>query len=75
MLTENHKIKRFEHAKNLIEADISNYVFSDETYVRLFEDRTLTLSKSGQATKKILSQKLCHLSPPMVYESPINKFY
>ena len=56
-LTENHKSMRLEHARNLIEADITNYVFSDEAYVRLFEDRSLTWSKSGLSTKKLQPNK------------------
>lgn len=39
--------------RHLIEADISNYIFSDECYIKLFEDPRLIWSKAGSPTPKL----------------------
>ena len=47
-LTENHRLKRLEHALFLHKIDITNFIFSDESYVKMDRNTILSWSKIGK---------------------------
>ena len=51
--------------RHLIEADISNDIFSDECYVKLLEGRHLTLNKVGSRYRKGTTKRLENINHVM----------